>query len=201
MNRFLNLAASFGLLWSVSACGSSSTDLQTGDLTDAEIQAVFDALAVTFSLVSPGDTGPDTGRETLAITIPLAGSAPCPKGGSVVASGEVDVSGDPDTQETNWTLTLTPTACVVSTDASDVTVNGEPSITFTLNWLADSGGYDLTGAHSGGLAFVTSDGRTGSCSLDLTFAVRTDLAGTVTSSSASGSVCGRSAEGFNAFAL
>ncbi|HEX6069426.1 MAG TPA: hypothetical protein VFZ18_06365 [Longimicrobiaceae bacterium] len=116
-------------------------------------------------------------------------SLPCPRGGTTTLGGEhVTII---DTTEGFITVDVTAAkghdACAFRTDEGvDVTVNG------TLQFVAErelrAGLASASNTHTGSLAYTTSDGKEGTCSIDITTAF------TLTPGNATrtilGSVCG-----------
>jgi len=131
----------------------------------------------------------------------FSASAPCDQGGTIAASGSANGTLDDETFEldVNYQLRLTPTACVAPTETGTVTLDGAPYIQLDMDFLLTETQIVVSGSETGGIAFTSSDGRSGSCAFDVGFNVTANLEGGTGSSSASGTVCGVSASNLTVF--
>lgn len=188
----------------LSACGGDDDPLgvNSGDpLTEEEIEAVFFAISDAFAELSfaPAQAGP--ARATVSVSESFSGSAPCAEGGSISANGSVSGTADDETfvLDLAYQLRMTPSACAVPTETNTVTLDGSPYLQLDMDFLLTETVIDVTGSYSGGIAFTSSDGRSGSCAFDVDFSVNANLDAQSGTSSASGTVCGVSAQGLQAW--
>jgi hypothetical protein len=119
--------------------------------------------------------------------IPVSYTGPCPAGGTISVSGNLDFtlnnSGD---GSDNTTLTITPANCVVS----NLTLNGNPDVTVAsqIGFENDALEYPITFAEGGGVTYGPKPA--GSCALDVTLTVNS-----ATSCTISGTACGQTLSG------
>ena len=119
--------------------------------------------------------------------VPINFQGNCPQGGTIAVSGDfaftLDNSGNGSDSST---LTVTPTNCAVS----DISFNGNPSLTVSAGFLMQNNAlaYPLTLSEKGGITFGPKP--SGSCSINLTMTVNSP-----TSCTATGSLCGNSVSG------
>ena len=188
---------------SLAACNDDPLGVNSGDaMTPAEIQAVFSAISETFSTlgVAPAAAG-GPARAIISVSESFSESAPCEVDGSVAAEGSVSGTVDDETflLDLNFRLRLTPNGCVVTTETNTVTLDGAPYVQLDMDFQLTDTQIVAIGTQTGGIAFTTSDGRSGSCAFEVTFNVTADLEGQAGSSSVSGAVCGVSASGLQVF--
>ena len=118
---------------------------------------------------------------------PISYQGPCPKGGTISVTGDLmytlDNSGNGSDSST---LTITPLACVLN----DLTINGDPSVTFATQFNLQNNmlAYPILFSGIGGISFGPNP--SGSCSINVKATVASP-----TSCSVSGSICGRSVNG------
>jgi len=118
---------------------------------------------------------------------PLSASVPCPGGGTVSVSGDIQGmlnssgTGSFDTQ-----ITITPANCTVS----NVTFNGAPDVTIagTINITNTAPSFPVTLLEGGGISFGPNP--SGSCQLNVTYTLNS-----LTSCAVSGTVCGKPVNG------
>lgn len=195
----LVLAVSMSVL---AGCKDDPIGVNSGDaMTEAEIQAFFYALSNAFSSFSnpPAAVGP--ARATGSYSESFDASAPCPTSGTMAASVSVHatVTDAPAAVDATYQARVTPHLCVVPTEGGTITVDGSPYIQMSLDLSFTETTIDFEGTESGGIAFTSSDGRTGSCLFDVSFSgTATSTSG---SSSVSGSVCGVSVNALEAFSV
>ena len=91
-------------------------------------------------------------------------------------------------------VTWDPNGCVISNDTNTLTVDGAPEIRLVLDMTSSDNTLTMSGTETGGFSFTVSDGRSGSCSLDVTFTVATDATGI--SATITGTICGLEAATF-----
>jgi hypothetical protein len=184
----------------LAACGGDDDPLgvNSGDpLTAAEIQAVFLAISESFNEMNSGASAAGPARAPVAFSQSLSGSATCPEGGSMAGNGSASGTVDDETFviDLTYQLRLSPAACAVPTETAIITLDAAPYVQLDMDFLLTETLIDISGTQSGGIAFTSSDGRSGSCAFDIAFSVDADLEGGSGTSSVSGTVCGVSAEG------
>ncbi|MDH3207044.1 MAG: hypothetical protein OEO79_10550 [Gemmatimonadota bacterium] len=196
----LVLAVSVCLL---SACADDPLGVNSGDpLTPEEMQAVFSAISETFSTLSfaPAAAG-GPARAVISVNESFSATAPCDIGGSFAAAGSANGTVDDETflLDLSFQLRLTPNGCIVATETNTVTLNGAPYVQLSMDFELNETQIVAVGTQTGGIAFTSSDGRSGSCAFEVSFSVTADLEGQSGSSSVSGTVCGVSATGLQVF--
>ena len=187
------------MMFTVTACGDDGpTGTNSGDaMTEDEIQEVLLALFGAFNaLGGPAAAGP----AAVSVDLGFDDQPECELDGFVDVTGDVtgeidDVTGDTDF---TYSLNLDPQGCEVPTANGSITLDGDPSLQFDLDWISTETTLSLDGAYSGGVAFSADDGRSGSCAFDVTFIADVNFQGGG-SSSANGTICGISASGLNTF--
>jgi hypothetical protein len=177
----------------VAACGESATDV-LGDLTQAEAAALAEVVGAT--LLTSAVEVPTEDPEGGPAAAPFSGSgsidaeAPCALGGTVSVSGTLSYEGDDETGEVEADLAVTQVhhGCVAeSQDGTRFTLTGAPQIAATLSLLVSENTLSMTGSYAGAVGWET-DGREGTCSIDIEFSI--DMSGESGAASMSGSVCG-----------
>jgi hypothetical protein len=119
--------------------------------------------------------------------IPITFQGPCPSGGTIQVAGDfvytLDNSGNGSDSST---LTVTPSSCLVD----NLTINGDPNVTFAtaFNLQNNALAFPITFSGMGGISFGPNPA--GSCSINLKA-----TATSPTTCSVSGSICGRSING------
>jgi hypothetical protein len=116
----------------------------------------------------------------------------CPRGGNIRMQGTiVDDTNAQGTGPVSLQFTQTPNGCRVDTDERGIfEMNGNPNLgfSFSANFIDDEPAEEfLTAKYTGGFRW-NGDGRTGSCSMDLTFRISW-LSDAVT---VTGTLCGNS---------
>ncbi len=195
--RFRHLSLLAGVALLAPACSDLSGPNHT--LTDSEAAFLAEQMAtasldgVSQSMAgSPGmagapsatlATGPITWERTFTM------SRPCPAGGTVTTSGSN--KGTIDSQTHSGTIEishiLAMADCARTRDTVTITVNTNPAITMTGTVTIESG-HRASGSFTktGTFLWATSDGRSGSCEVNLTITWAGDGSHTMT-----GTVCGR----------
>jgi hypothetical protein len=119
--------------------------------------------------------------------IPVTYSGACPGGGTIGISGDLDFtlnnSGD---GSDSLTLTITPSNCSVS----NLTINGDPSITVAtqMNIANDVPVYPITLTENGGISYGPNP--SGTCTMNVTLTINSRASCRI-----SGSICGQSVSG------
>jgi hypothetical protein len=117
---------------------------------------------------------------------PISYTGTCPAGGTISVSGDFNVTlNNSGTGSDSSTLTIIPTNCGVS----DLTINGDPSVTFATTIGYTNGVFDfpVTMNESGGISYGPHP--SGSCTVNVSLTVQQN------SCSVSGSVCGHAVNG------
>jgi len=192
-----------GLALTLAACGGDPLGVNSGDeLTDTEIQAVFNALggAVAGIDASASRTAPLDGIQMAEINVDqgVDVSTPCNLGGEISVNGSLGGTVDDETfaSDLEMDVGVQFDACVIAAEQNTVSVDGE--IQFESHFVLNEAAFSADGSQVGGFEFTTSDGRTGSCAIDIDFSASL-TEGTSAQSTVSGTVCGRSASQFEAY--
>jgi hypothetical protein len=177
--------------------------VNSGDeLSDAEIQAIFNALGGAFDDidVSASVAAPVDGIQMAEIHVDRSVnvSAPCALGGEISLNGSVDGTVDDETfaSDIEMEVGVQFDACAVASDQNTLTVDGE--VQYDSHVVLSETEFSADGSQVGGFEFTTNDGRSGSCAIDIDFSA-SYTEGTSAQSSVSGTVCGRSASQFEAY--
>jgi|GEM_PF-586172 len=199
--RFRHLGLLAGATFLASACSDMSGPNHS--LTDAEAAYLAEQMAsasldgVTQSMA--GSPGLSSGIAGAPGAVDSAGTItwernftmtrPCSAGGTVTTSGsnKGSINMDARTGTIEISHTLAMTDCASRRDTVTITVNTSPNITMNGTVNIESG-HRSTGSFSkqGTFLWQTSDGRSGSCQVDLTITWNADGTHTM-----SGTVCGR----------
>lgn len=186
------LTASVALL-ALAAC---SDTLGNGDQLATE-----DVNAVTDEMVNMALDGVDAGVGQAFASAPGPQGAPavewtrtftetrsCPAGGTMTLSGTVSGNVDRATRSGSITVshTLALDDCARTRGDVTVTVNTDPPITFAGTVTIDAGQRSGEFTKTGTFLWETSDGRSGSCEINLKIVRNADGTGSVT-----GTACGR----------
>lgn len=200
---------SAGLLL-MAACSGDPTGTNAGDpLTPAEIQALFNELGASFSQINavpalalqgdaPAWAALQSAGDPISVNVDLNQTVPCEQG-TIGINGSVNGSIDSETfqgtvsMDFEWTFN----DCLVGAEEVTLTVNGDPSIALKADFVFGENEFTTSGTEKGGFSFTVSDGRSGSCAIDLAFETSVNTETNAISATVSGSVCGQSAEEFN----
>jgi len=179
----------------LASCGKSPTDAGSDQLTQQESLALYSEISVAISqaLANVSYSG-SPARAPSAAPTAFSGSinsnTACTAGGTSTVTGSYN--GTYDAQVTDYTysydMTMDFNSCQSSGQASQFTINGDPNLTIKgdFHWTGTT--YDYTYTEQGGVAFTTSDGRSGSCQINYNSTVTFD--GTKSTINLTGSVCG-----------
>ncbi len=192
----LTLATTFAL--GLAACGDDDGPSPTdpgdpGDLTQAEVQAMTEALVqvggvglgffgfagLASSSPAPGSGGP--------AAVSIEETRPCPLGGNVQVVGQFD--GDPDGETLSWSFTETHEACSASGGGMTWTFDGNPNLATSMSATVSEESFSVQGSQTGGISWEFDDGS-GSCSVDVSFNAEGSTSGLSHSVTVSGTVCG-----------
>jgi hypothetical protein len=206
MKRFaksISVLAASSML-ALAACGDDPTGVNSGDqLTEAEIQALLNHVGEAIGGVSPSASmvGTPEGIQLVDIDQSVSVTAPC-QAGEVSVSGSVEGTVDDVTYDSDLLMkvTLDYDGCVIPTEETTFTVDGAPDIYFEADFMLRETEFSVSGLQRGGFRFTASDGREGSCAIDLRFdASYTSGASSSVTSSVTGTICSRSASAFEAY--
>lgn len=170
----------FTALGSALATGLTSS----GSAVTSAPRSLASAIPSRPALTSTDCTITNTGQ---SCNVPISYQGSCPKGGTIAVNGDfmftLDNSGNGSDSST---LTVTPANCVVS----DITINGNPSVTVSTSFILQNNAlaFPILFSEQGGITFGPKP--SGSCSINVTMTVNSP-----TSCSASGSICGHSVSG------
>lgn len=199
----LSAAIVFGAA-TFAACGDDGpTGVQGDPLSQEEVQAVFAALSGAFSQVgvpsaSPAMDGvPSPSMAPQAVNETFDLTSDCEVSGNVAAVGAVSGTVDDETFDSDleYQLTITPNACTVSNQENTLVVDGSPSVAISMDMQFSETVFAVSGTYTGGLSYTTSDGRAGSCSINLNFNINAN------GQSVSGQVCGIAGNHFQAYTI
>ncbi len=191
--RFIAFTAALAL--TVVACGDP-TGVDSGDtLTSAEVAAVLAALGSAFESapVNAPQAGP--AQAPIPVNESFDVSVSC-ESGSIDVSGSIvgtfdDVTFDTDVRtNVRWD----PNACVVGDGVNTFTLEGAPYIDLVLDLSSTGDLVTVSGTETGGFSYTSSDQRTGTCLLNVTFSIVTDA--TSLDVTVTGTICGLDASTF-----
>ncbi len=176
------------------ACGDP-TGVNSGDgLTAAEVVIVIAAFGSAFESVG---IAPQAAPAQVPIPVDESfdASIPC-ESGTLEVSGSVMGSIDDKTFDMDVTTVVSwdPNACVVGDGTNKFTLDGAPRVDLVLDMTSTQDALTWNGTETGGFSFTSSDGRSGSCALDVTFSIVTTLSGST--STVTGTICGLDASIF-----
>ena len=178
------------------ACGGDDgTGITSGDaLSSAEVAAVIAAFGSSFDSVGVSAAAAPA-RAAISFNESFDLSVPC-ESGTLQVSGSISGTVDDVTFDSDITTTVSwdPNACVVSDGTNTFTIDGAPQINLTLDLTSTQDALTLSGTETGGFSFTSSDGRSGSCGLDVTFSILSDSTGIT--SNVTGTICGLEASSF-----
>ena len=168
------------------ACNDSTTE-PTAPLTLEETEALYQGLS---------ELARDTTAEVISMTsdgVVLA----CPLGGQVTALVDFREEMAADTARLISHTMLDPDGCVLSSEGYEFTLDGNPNvqIDLTLAIVESTFEFLVEGSMTGGVDWQLGD-RSGSCMVDLTLAVDSDLSGAepMVKATVSGTMCGLEVE-------
>ncbi len=198
-----------GFVIMLAGCGDSTlVGVDSGDpLTDAEVQALFNELGQAIGsiganahVVSAHDGPQRAPAGNISVNQSVDETAAC-DAGSLNIKGKVEGNVNDETFEADMKmdLTLNFNACMVTTASGSVTLDNPPGIGYDLEMDIGEDSFSVSGTQKGGFSFTTSDDRVGSCAIDVTFNASYDSVGGTQNSTVTGTVCGRSAEGFQPY--
>jgi hypothetical protein len=200
-----------------SGCGSSSkstfsqnalTPAQAQAVSHEVAQAVVSAVSSSFGVTPPPAAEPGKAQLGAAIAaihpeqsssgcvvtstgetcnFPLSFSGPCPAGGTIAVSGDINGTLDNSGNGSLTTqVTVTPSNCGVS----NLTFSGDPNVMLDgqVDFTNSGITFPITLTEVGGISYGPNP--SGSCQLNVTYTIHSQ-----TSCTASGTVCGQSISG------
>ncbi len=198
IQRLLTAGLSVVLVLGLAGCGNDPLGINEGDqLTAAEIQSLFDAMSAAFAGGGVGASSPVMAAQVpIPIDQSIAFSASCPAGGTVGLNGSANGQIDDQTLEGNLSMNFVYqlNACAVTNNAVTFTVSHAPEIRFEGDFLFGQDEISVTASEQGGFRFESTDGRAGSCLIDLDFSASYNSATQTSSGSVTGTVCGLAAD-------
>jgi hypothetical protein len=187
-------------------CGGDDgpTGVNSGDaLTEAELQVVFSAITNAFEYIGAAPAAVGPAQATQSASQSFDASAPCGSGGTIGVKGNGsgtynDVTGEFDL---SFSLRMTPNGCEVPTETTTITLDGAPYIQLNMDFDSSETAISISGSQTGGIAFTSEDGRSGSCAFDVDFSANINPNSGSGSSSVSGTVCGVTASNLTVIEL
>ena len=133
----------------------------------------------------------DTTLEVISAT-PDGGVVACPLGGQATVAAEFNEEEAPDTARLMTIVTLDPEGCVLSSEGSEFTLDGNPNVRTEVNISIVGSTFEflVDGSVTGGVDWQLDD-RSGTCMIDLMFGVDATQPMTGTFS---GTMCGHEVE-------
>jgi hypothetical protein len=157
----------------LAACDDDPTGTEGDPMTRTE------ALAVAGNVVTVGELATtegitevtETGEGSGTIHFTQTSTHPCPQGGNVQVSLDIDVDYDEPAQafELDATGVLTHAGCAVQGDDGVVTFEGDPGLQIDVYAVAEDGVATApwTNSIAGAFTWSAEDGREGRCVVDL----------------------------------
>ena len=206
VSGFALVLVAFGL----GACSTDSTAPVNGELSDAEFDAMVEALGAVGSFAFDFDAPSSAfGAPLLALgeTHRLAAetffftfseSVPCPEGGALDLAGSVNADFNPATGAGTYAIQVDQIHRSCAGTAPDsgkrFVFNGSPKITSQLSFSVNGEGEltSLQGSQAGGIHWAVDD-KEGTCTMDVTYQV-TGAQSSSPMVSVQGTLCGRTFE-------
>jgi len=189
MNRQLFRRATIAALaCALAACGDSTAP--EANLSTEQINDMMEAMSATGAFTFGSATGQAPAN---ASVVTVSETVDCPNGGTYSMSGSAnsnDLTGSFTAQ-----FTQTYTACKVTSSSGALwTFSGNPNVVTNISATVNptNGAFTLTGTQVGGISFST-DGASGTCSINLSMSLSSTIEGTV-AVNVSGKVCGKTVE-------
>ncbi len=127
------------------------------------------------------------------VSITYTVSRPCPKGGTVAPSATITGTVDPVLHSATLDLTgsETRTDCAYQLQTNTITVNGTLNVTAHVNIVASLPSGEQTFTEKGSFNWTSSDGRSGTCTVDLSASA---VFGTTLTRTVHAQFCGRTVD-------
>lgn len=176
----------------LSGCSSDGPTDLLDDLSAEEAELMMEAITQAGGVAVPDEVGGgEAGPVRVVISVDVDSQLSCPEGGTIRLTGSFDGDVDEQTGEGEVSLAYTQThqnCSVRAPSTGDLWIfDGLPDIGVDFDLVVADGAFTLDGTQSGTVGWSTN-GRSGNCTIDVTYAVsgsETSLSGTV-----SGTVCG-----------
>jgi hypothetical protein len=191
------------------SCGDPTGTTSGDELSDAEVQAILSELAGSLGGIAgvpalarhaPDPLGALLQVRAVPVKADFDETAPCQEGNiGIKGSVDGDVDQEAQTGSFSFRVTWTINDCVVTVQETDFTVNDDPPIVFDADFTLDENSLYTKGTEKGGFRFTGSDGRQGTCGINMSFEISVTLSGGAATSKTSGTVCGRNADSFIAY--
>lgn len=122
---------------------------------------------------------------------------PCELGGTVTLT--MSWSGTADYEVGNidlsWNVTQVHDSCVLQEDQYEFTLTGDPDISMTWDMqVTENESFDISGGYGGAVQWSLSDGRSGRCTVDVSFSATGNWATGSGTTTVNGHVCGVSVD-------
>lgn len=199
MNRKQSSTLALLAVTALAACGDS-TDINTGDLTEAQAEelggVILTAVFSTSGSVpspAPAPVGPQLTPFTYSAQIDDV--FPCQGGGTVDVAAQIEISGDdtqPEAASIEYQMTQVHSDCVgTSENGTTFTLNGNPNMSVAFSVDVDvEGTVEWGGSIQGNIEWMTGS-NVGTCSVNLEFAGTAQGSG-ATAAEMTGTVCNHS---------
>jgi hypothetical protein len=146
------------------------SEAQAAELAGAVFQqSLVNALAVDWQQPAQAPDGP----QLASYTATVEAGGPCPLGGEVAVTGDIDVETDDQSGagSLDFGLTVVHASCVVQgAQGTQFTLTGNPSL--VLDFMASTDGEtfgSFSGSIDGAVDYVTDDDEDGACSITYDF--------------------------------
>ena len=178
MRRTLMVPTALLAALALAACDKSVTGATSpSGLSSDDVRALAGETGDQDGAFMDGFGGPSFNKvvagpqQAVTVTTTFTRTRTCPQGGSVTLAGTVTHTADPATKSgsTNFSATRTEAACVFGRNGHTVTINGNPNtqLTASQSWTNGVPG-DRTATKKGSFTWARSDGKTGTCNVDVT---------------------------------
>lgn len=194
--RWSRLALAAVLATGLVACGDDdpSGPLAGDDLTAAEAEVMMEALAEAGGLAVTGFGGAQAAAPSRAPFGPVSveETVDCPQGGSIALSGSISGdTADDGTGTVDYSFTQLHQACQSTAESAATvwTFDGDPDVTVDMEMTITESSFTMDGVQQGAVQW-SSEGRSGTCGIDVTYTFSGSQSGASFSGSVSGTVCG-----------
>lgn len=190
----------FVLIIGAAGCGDDPTGATGDPLTSQESRSL--AYAILFASfgflgelpVEESSAHVAAGLAADAVDFTFAETSPCPLGGTIELSGRVVGSSEPEngTWSLDYTGTMDYARCGVEGTMNNFVLDGDPDVdvAISLRYVEFMPSGTQTLSYDGGIAWET-EGKSGTCTLDLTMSWTADGQ----TSTVDGSICGQDVQG------
>lgn len=204
MKRYHTLALALVASIGLAACGGDGDDATgpTGDeLSEPEAEALAavianEALGFGLGEIGGAEFAPEasSAAEPEEIDIPsFSFEENCELGGTVAITMSYEGVVDYDTGfwDLTWDFVQAHDGCGVAHDGHEFTLTGDPDISMTWDMEVDeSQSFDISGQYGGAVEWTVDDGRSGRCTVDVSFSATGDWSTGSGTTTVNGHVCG-----------